>query len=82
MNNDTGYLTPEFVVTVLVNIAAAVVAILAARGLLTPDEGELWVALVEAVALPVALLVMSIVTKQYLAGQTTIRQAKIMAGIR
>lgn len=74
--------TPEFWTMAIVNIAAAIVAILAARGLLTADEGALWVALVQAVATPVALIVMAIVTKTYLAGQTTIRAARLQAGLR
>lgn len=74
--------TPEFVVTALVNIAAAFVAILAARGMLTPEEGNLWVDLVEALATPFALIVIGIVTRTYLNGQTAVRQARIMAGIK
>ena len=73
--------TPEFWTMAIVNIAAAVIAILSARGLLTSEEGELWVALVQAVALPVALIVMGVVTKQYLAGQTAVRTARIQAGL-
>lgn len=74
--------TPEFVVTALVNIAAAIVAILAARGSLTPEEGNLWVDLVEALATPFALIVIGVVTRTYLNGQTAVRQARIMAGIK
>lgn len=74
--------TPEFWTTAIVNIAAAIVAILATRGLLSSEEGQLWVALVEALATPIALLVIGIVTRQYLAGQAAVRQERLRAGLR
>lgn len=74
--------SPEFWTMAIVNVAAAVVAILATRGLLSAEEGQLWVALVEAVATPVALLVMAIVTRQYLIGQAAVRMARLHNGIR
>lgn len=74
--------TPEFWVMVVTNIVAAVVAILAARGILTSEEGELWVQLAGAVVLPVALLVIGYVNKQYIAGQQYIREARFQAGLR
>ena len=73
---------PDFWVMAVVNIAAALVAILATRGVLSAEEGVLWVALVEALATPVALIVIGIVTRQYLAGQATVRQARVHAGLR
>ena len=68
--------TPEFWVTVVTNIAAAVVAILAARGILSAEEGELWVALASAVVLPVALLVIGQVNKSYIQAQSAVREAR------
>jgi hypothetical protein len=73
---------PEFWITAVVNIAAAVIAVLSLRGLIDPAEGELWLALVQAIAAPVAVLVMAIVTRQYLSGQEHIRLARIQAGVR
>lgn len=70
-----GYKTTEFWVTAIVNIAAAVVAILAARGLLATDEGDLWVSLVQALATAIAPVVMGIVTAAY-----TNARAKVKAG--
>lgn len=69
-------------VTMVVNIAAAVVAILSVRGLLTAEEGALWVHLVEAIATPVALLVMAWVTKTYTQSKTQLQIARLQAGLR
>lgn len=74
--------TPEFWVTAVVNIAAAIVAVLSVRGLLSAEEGALWLALVQAIAAPVAVVVMAVVTRRYLAGQEAVRTARIMAGIK
>lgn len=57
-------------------------AILAARGILTPDEGELWVQLAGAVVLPVALIVMGVVNKNYIQHMSVVRQSRLQAGIR
>lgn len=73
--------TPEFWTMAIVNIASAIVALLAARGLLSAEEGPLWVAAVKALATPIALLVMAIVTRIYLIGQAAIRQARIQQGL-
>jgi hypothetical protein len=71
--------TPEFWVTAVVDIAAAVIAVLSIRGLVSPEEGEVWLVLVRAIAAPVAVLVMAIVTQRYLAGQERVRVARIQA---
>lgn len=74
--------TPEFWVTVVTNIVAAVVAILAARGILAAEEGELWVQLAAAVVLPVALIVIGAVNRSYLAHMGGVRVARLQAGPR
>lgn len=74
--------TPEFWVTAIVNIAAAIIALLVSRGVLTPDEGPLWVDVVEVLAVPIALLVMAFVTRTFLAGQAQVRVARLQAGLR
>lgn len=71
--------TPEFWVTVITNIVAAVVAILAARGILSAEEGELWVQLASAIVLPVALLVVGQVNRSYINAQAEIKSARFMA---
>ena len=69
--------TSEFWVTAFVNVVAAVIAILAARGLVSNEEGALWVQLAEAIALAVAPLVMAIVSKSYIEGRTALRVAAL-----
>lgn len=76
---ETGYKTPEFWITVIVDIAAAIIAILSVRGLVSPEEGELWLTLVQAIATPVALVVMALVTQKYVEGQTEVRKTLIAA---
>ncbi|MBP6471223.1 MAG: hypothetical protein KBE23_06500 [Chloroflexi bacterium] len=71
----SGYKTTEFWLTAVVNIAAAVVAILAARGLLSNQEGELWLALVQAIAVAVAPLVMGAVTAVYTQSRAKVKAA-------
>lgn len=73
MEPKPGYKTTEFWITAVVNIAAGIIGILAARGLVTPDEGDLWVALVQAVAVAVAPIVMAIVTAQYTQSRTAVK---------
>lgn len=69
--------TSEFWITVFVNIVSAIVAILAARGLVSNEEGELWVQLALAVATAVAPLVMGWVSKAYIEGRTEVRVASL-----
>jgi len=69
--------TSEFWITAFVNIVAAIVAILAARGLVSAEEGELWVQLALAIATAVAPLVMAIVSKAYIEGRTQLRVAAL-----
>jgi len=69
--------TSEFWITVFVNIVSAIVAILAARGIVSNEEGELWVQLALAVATAVAPLVMGWVSKAYIEGRTEVRVASL-----
>lgn len=71
--------TPEFWVTVVTNIVAAIVAILAARGILSAEEGQLWIQLASAIVLPVALLVIGQVNKSYIAAQSAVREARAIS---
>ena len=75
MNQKPGYKTTEFWITAAVNIAAAIIAILAARGLIKSVEGSLYLALVQALAVTVAPLVMAIVTAKYVEGRSLVKAA-------
>ncbi len=71
----TGFKTSEFYVTAVVNIIAAVIAILGIRGLVTAAEGDLYVALASAVATTVAPLVMAFVSGKYIQGRSQVKAA-------
>lgn len=60
-----GIKTTEFWVTAVTNVALAVVAILAARGLITNEEADLWVQLVNAVLVALVPVAMALVTSAY-----------------
>ena len=75
MNQKPGYKTTEFWITSIVNIAAAIIAILAARGLVNSEEGSLYVVLVQAIAVAVAPIVMGIVTATYVEGRSKVKAA-------
>lgn len=76
------YKTPEFWITALTGIVTAIVAVLIARGLLTADEGQLWIQLAAAIIGPVAIIVLGIVAKSYTGHMTAVRVARITAGLR
>ena len=69
--------TSEFWVTAFVNVVMAVVAILAARGVVSSEEGELWVQLAATIAAVVAPLVMGWVSKSYVEGRQALREASL-----
>ena len=66
MEPKSGLKTTEFWVTAAVNIVAAVIAILAGRGLVTQQESELWVVLAQSLATAIAPIVMAIVSTSYI----------------
>lgn len=76
------YKTPEFWIAALTEIVIAVVAILVSRGLLTADEGALWVQLAKVLIAPITILVMGMVARAYIGHMTQVRTARIQAGLR
>lgn len=70
-----GIKTTEFWITAVVNIVAAVVAILAARGLVVQSEAELWVVLAQALATAIAPIVMAVVTNSYVQSRAQVKSA-------
>lgn len=58
--------TVEFWVTAVASIALAIAGILVARNLITQTEAELWVQLVNAVALPAIMIALAIIDGSYL----------------
>ena len=73
MEPKSGLKTTEFWVTAAVNIVAAVIAILAGRGLVTQQESELWVVLAQSLATAIAPIVMAIVTTSYVNARAQVK---------
>ncbi len=69
--------TSEFWVTAFVNVIMAIVAILAARGVVSSEEGELWVDLANAIAMVVAPIIMGMVSKTYVEKRSELRVAAL-----
>jgi hypothetical protein len=80
VNVKSGIYTSEFWVTAIVNIAMAVLGVLAARGLVSGDEAELWVNLIQAITVAVVPVVMAIVTTSYTNGRARVKEAAIRNG--
>ncbi len=68
-----GIKTSEFWLTVIVNLAGAIIAIFATRGLVTQEEGALWLDLVEAVAVAVIPVALAYVNGMYIKSRTAIK---------
>lgn len=73
MQPKPGYKTTEFWITAVVNIVAAVVAILAVRGLVSETEAELYVTLAQAVVGAVAPLVIAFTSGRYINSRAKIK---------
>lgn len=70
-----GILTTEFWVTAIVNIVAAIVALLAARGLVSQEEGEIWIVLAQSLVLLVAPIVMAYTSVRYTQSRTELKKS-------
>jgi len=68
-----GVKTSEFWITAIVNIAGAVVAVLAARGLMTQEEGDLWLVLVRTVGMAMIPLALALVNVAYIQSRGKIK---------
>ena len=66
MDIKPGYRTTEFWLTAIVNMAGAIIAILAGRGLMTSDEGDLWLVLIQSIAVAIIPLALAIVDAAYI----------------
>lgn len=77
-----GYKTTEFWLTGVVNIAGAVIALLAARGLVEQEEGQLWLALVQAVAVAVIPIALAIINKAYIDSRREIKTTYYVESMR
>jgi hypothetical protein len=69
----SGVKTSEFWLTFIANVVGSIVAILAARGLLTQEEGDLWMALIQSIAVGVIPLALAYVNGQYIQSRRDIK---------
>lgn len=79
--NTSGIKTSEFWITAIANIAGAIVAILAARGLLTNEEGDLWIALINAIAVAAVPMALAYVNGKYIESRATLKSEAIAARV-
>ena len=75
MDPKPGYKTTEFWITAVANIAGSVIALLAGYGLMKSDEGELWLALAQSLALAVIPLVLAFVNGRYINSRAQVKAA-------
>ena len=68
-----GYRTTEFWLTAIVNIAGAIIAILAGRGLMTSEDGDLWLVLVQSIAVAIIPLALAIVDAAYIQSRGSVK---------
>lgn len=68
-----GIKTTEFWVTAIVNIAGSVLALLAAYGLVKAEETDLWLTLVQSLAVTVIPLSLAIVNSAYIKSRAQVK---------
>ena len=74
MNPKPGYKTTEFWITAVANIAGSIVALLAGYALIKSEEGELWLALAQSLALAVIPLVLAFVNGRYIECRSEVKR--------
>ena len=77
MNPKPGIKTTEFWITAIVNIAGAVIAILAAYGLIKSEQQALWLQLVQSLSVAIVPIVLAIVNYAYINGRSKVKAAAI-----
>lgn len=73
MEPKAGIKTSEFWITAVVNIAGSILAIFAAYGLVKADETNLWLTLVQSLAVTVIPLTMAIVSSSYIQSRAKVK---------
>ena len=73
MKTKDGIYTTEFWLTAVLNIAGAVIALLAGYGLLREEDGRLWLNLVQALAVLVIPLALARVNAAYIRSRAQVK---------
>ena len=76
----SGIKTTEFWMTAAVNVASAIIAVLAARGMIVQEQAELYVVLAQSIAVAVAPIVMAIVSGQYIQSRAMVKSSNGTTG--
>jgi len=76
MDPKPGYKTTEFWITAVSNIVGAVIAILAARGLVSQEEGALWLTLIQAVAVAAIPVALAFINGRYINSRAAVKTAQ------
>lgn len=76
MNSKPGIKTTEFWITVTVNIAGAILSILAAYGLIKQEYTTLWMSLVQSLAVAVIPLALALVNYAYIDSRGKVKAAE------
>ena len=76
MQPKPGVKTTEFWLTAVSNITGAVLAVMAAYGLLNNDDADLWLALVQALAVVVIPLALAFVNGRYIAARAEVKRGE------
>lgn len=75
MDPKPGYKTTEFWITAISNIVGAVIAILAARGLVSQEEGALWLTLIQAIAVAAIPVALAFINGRYINSRAEVKTA-------
>lgn len=73
MEPKSGIRTTEFWLTAVVNIAGAIIAILAAYGLIKEEDTGLWLSLTQSLAIAIIPLALAIVNYAYISSRGKVK---------
>lgn len=76
-----GVYTTEFWVTMTTNIVGAAIALAVGYGLITREEGDLWLALLMSISLMVIPLVLAYVNGKYIKSRQEVKTTNEMARV-
>ena len=77
MTPKPGIHTTEFWLTAAANIAGTIIALLAGYGLITNDEGKLWLALLQSLILAIIPLALAFMNGRYIQSRTAVKTGDI-----
>ncbi len=69
-----GFKTTEFWLTAVSNVSGALIALLAAYGLVRQEHANLWLALLQALAVAVIPLALALVNARYISARADVKR--------